>query len=157
MKCDSNMALINQKAIVETPSGWNDEILTARVKPQPFKVVSCESQCVFLAWEKFLTHLCATKCPLATRPIKHVVISQDHTRFIQYRLTYNGTNDTAVVVPSKNKRPTSDFQPGEFRLHPRSYEELFPVKKAKYKVLQVLKNFCEDEAKWYFASLPHTT
>ncbi|KAJ8866993.1 hypothetical protein PR048_032855 [Dryococelus australis] len=133
MGCDSNMALINQKAIVGTPSGWNYEVLTACVKPQPFKVVSCESQCVFLAWTKFLTPLHATQCPFATVPIKHLVISQDHPRLIQYRLKYNGTNDTAVVVPPKKKRPAPDLQPGEFRLPPRSYEELIPINEANYK------------------------
>ncbi|KAJ8887244.1 hypothetical protein PR048_013459 [Dryococelus australis] len=91
VECDSNMALINQKAIVETQSGWNYENLTARVKLQPFKVVSCESQCVFLAWTQFLAPLYATQCPLATRPIKELVITQDHPRLIQDRLTYNGT------------------------------------------------------------------
>ncbi|KAJ8875299.1 hypothetical protein PR048_023194 [Dryococelus australis] len=87
MECDSNMALIIQKAIAEIPSGWNEEILTARVKTQPFKVVSCESQCAFLAWTKFLTLLYATQCPFATRPIKNLAISQDHPRPIQYPLT----------------------------------------------------------------------
>ncbi|KAJ8884261.1 hypothetical protein PR048_016118 [Dryococelus australis] len=65
-------------------------------------------------WTKFLTSLYATQCPFATRPIKHLVISQDHPRLIQYRLTYNDTYDTAVVVPPKKKRPTPDLQPGEF-------------------------------------------
>ncbi|KAJ8884141.1 hypothetical protein PR048_015998 [Dryococelus australis] len=129
----------------------NDTTVSIHERINSFKV------CVFLAWTKFLTLLYATQCPFATRPIKHLVISQDHPLLIQYRLTYIGTNDTAVVVPPKKRRPTPDLQPSEFRLPPCSYEELIPINEDKYKDLQVLKNFCEDEAKCYFAFLPHTT
>lgn len=157
LECDSNMALINQKAVVEIPSGWNDEIVKARVKPQPFKVVSCESQCKFLAWTTFLTSLYTKQCPFATRPIKLLVITEDHPRLIQYRPTYNGANETAAVLPSKKKQPTQDLQPGEFKLPPRLYEQLLPINAAKYKDLQILKNFCDENARLYFSSLPHTT
>ncbi|KAJ8876448.1 hypothetical protein PR048_020893 [Dryococelus australis] len=112
----SYMALTNQKAIVETPSGWNDKILTAHVESQPSKSV-CVSRL-----GKILDLLVCYIVPFCKK-----------------------ANKTFVVVPPKKKRPTPDLRPGEFRLPARSYKELIPINEAKYKDLQVLKNFCEDK------------
>ncbi|KAK5650194.1 hypothetical protein RI129_001223 [Pyrocoelia pectoralis] len=72
MECDRNMGLINQKACVELPCGWNEQITSTRVKPSPFQVISCEDQGPFRSWTTFLAQLFLKKCPFESRPIKEL-------------------------------------------------------------------------------------
>ncbi|XP_039290187.1 uncharacterized protein LOC120352657 [Nilaparvata lugens] len=70
LECDRNMGLINQKTRVELPSEWNSVVESARAKPSPFKVVSCDDQKIFKAWSKFLSDIYVKKCPFKSRPVR---------------------------------------------------------------------------------------
>jgi hypothetical protein len=48
MECDRNMALVPKKVKTEVPSDLYEVIENARVKPSPFKVVSCDQSIVKL-------------------------------------------------------------------------------------------------------------
>ncbi|KAK5647988.1 hypothetical protein RI129_002880 [Pyrocoelia pectoralis] len=123
MECDRNMGLINQKACVELPSDWNEQITSARVKPSPFQVINCEDQGLFRSWTTFLAQLFLKKCPFESRPIKELAVSLGIPRMIQHRETYNGIYTSSVVVPPKRKRENFSGLPGQFELPNLRYSE----------------------------------
>ncbi|GBP89085.1 hypothetical protein EVAR_64721_1 [Eumeta japonica] len=71
MECDRNMVLINQKAHIELPSEWADQIAVARSKPSPFIVEQCE-QDLFRNWADYFKPMFKPKCPIPTRSIKEI-------------------------------------------------------------------------------------
>ncbi|KAK4887815.1 hypothetical protein RN001_004086 [Aquatica leii] len=158
MECDRNMGLIDQKACVELPSGWNEQITLARVKPSLFQLISCEDQGLFRSWITFLAKLFFKKCPFESRPIKELTVSLGIPRMIQHRETYNGSYTSSVVVPPKRKRENfSGLLPGQFELPNLKYSERVPITVKKYRNLQHLKRFCEDaSANAYYENIPYS-
>lgn len=153
LECDKNMGIINQKSHVELPSEWNEVVKNARVKPAPFKVVSCEDQLIFKAWTTFLSTIYIPKCPFKTRPIKVLKITENHPRMILHRSTYNGPLNESVVI--KPKRKLLSLEEGYFMLPNILYNDKLPISKPKHADLQHLKKFCSYEAQEYFSTLPH--
>lgn len=173
MECDRNMGLINSKAFVELPSGWDDHIRNARVKPSPFKVISCEDQTIFRSWSHHLKDYYIPKCPFESRPVRELVIKKEEPRMIDHRDAYNGGFISSVVVPTKKKqtikkgkavtkksknagnavRVLPDLPSGQFELPNLKYENRIPINIKKYQNLQDLKRFCSVEAQIYFENL----
>ncbi|GFS19831.1 hypothetical protein ElyMa_005042000 [Elysia marginata] len=58
--------------------------------------------------------------------------------------------DTAVVTKPVGKKTAATLQPLQ-----SLYQQRLPIKAAKYKDLQVLKQFCSAEAQNFFESLPY--
>ncbi|KAK3696331.1 hypothetical protein RRG08_066702 [Elysia crispata] len=58
--------------------------------------------------------------------------------------------DTAVVTKPVGKKTAATLQPLR-----SLYQQRLPIKAAKYKDLQVLKQFCSTEAQHFFESLPY--
>ncbi|KAL1516295.1 hypothetical protein ABEB36_000214 [Hypothenemus hampei] len=138
------MGLINQKATVELPSGWNEQIIHARNKPTPFVIVDCEHQSIFRSWTNHLQHYFFKKCPFESRPIKELMISEEHPRIMEYRESYNGPWTTSVVIPPR--------QNGKNKILP-----IVPISIQKYENLQDLQRYCQNsEAKRYYQNLPHS-
>nr|CAH7729430.1 unnamed protein product [Callosobruchus chinensis] len=158
LECDLNMGIINQKATVELPFGWNEQIVDARAKPSPFMVVDCEQQDIFRSWTNHLKDDFYKKCPFESRPIKELIISKENPRIMEYRETHNGAWTTSVVIPPKRKQETNERLPADqFEVPSLKYTDLLPISTEKYANLQYLKRFCEDpQASNYYQSLPHT-
>ncbi|CAH1113450.1 unnamed protein product [Psylliodes chrysocephalus] len=100
------MGLINFKANVEFPSGWDDHVRNARVKTSPFKVISCEDQKIFRSWTDHLKSYYILKCPFESRPIRELLIKKEEPRIIDHRGSYNGGFISSVVVLTKKKQAT---------------------------------------------------
>ncbi|KAK3765811.1 hypothetical protein RRG08_026281 [Elysia crispata] len=58
--------------------------------------------------------------------------------------------DTAVVSKPVGRKNTAKLQPLR-----RLYEHQLPITAAKFKDLQVLKQFCTTEAQDFYTNLPH--
>ncbi|GFN95968.1 hypothetical protein PoB_002247400 [Plakobranchus ocellatus] len=149
MECDRDMALINQKAHVETPDGWIREFEAARKNPSPFNVVQVE-QALFLGLTEHLKVLYRATCQVPTRPMREISFSQDHPRLISFRNSWNGPLNTSVVSKPVGKKGAARQPP----LIPM-YRDRLPISLAKFKDLQVLKTFCTQPAQDFFENLPH--
>lgn len=73
-------------------------------------------------WTNHLDKMYNKKLPLATRPVKELVISQ-HSILIRYRPTYNGGWLEAPMLQPKFKRKSwPHLNDGEFLLPERAYK-----------------------------------
>lgn len=147
MECDRDMVCINQKTPVETPNGWLEVFRSARKNPSPYNVVEVESNNIFLNMTEFLKPYYRASCPIQTRPLREIVFSQQHAKLMQYRESWNGPFDTAVISKQVGRKTTT------VSLTPL-YNDRLPITKAKYDDLQVLKRFCNTEAQQYYDNLP---
>ena len=149
MECDRDMCLVNQKAKVETPADWMEEFRRSRQKPSPFNIVAMEPH-MFQNVTDYVKPFYRASCPIATRPLREIVFSQEKPQLFSYRISWNGPMDTAVVTKPVGKKTAATLQPLR-----SLYQQRLPIKVAKYKDLQVLKQFCSTEAQHFFESLPY--
>lgn len=77
------MGLINNKALVELPSGWDELIRNTCIIPSPFDVVSCEDQRIVLKWIDRLKNY-VLNCPLESRAIKELILKKENSRMIHH-------------------------------------------------------------------------
>lgn len=160
LECDKNMGLINTKARMETPSDWEQNIITARVKPMPFNVISV-SQTHVKQWTDFFSDKYTKKCPFPVQKMREFRVTRDHPRMISHRDTYNGSYLQLPIISAnqcKSLLPndSTDNSHFEFKLPQPSYNSLIPIDRDKYIDLIFLSKFCEsEEAKKLFADIPH--
>ncbi|GBP55071.1 RNA-directed DNA polymerase from mobile element jockey [Eumeta japonica] len=129
MECDRNMALINQKAHIELPSEWADQIAVARSKPSPFIVEQCE-QDLFRNWADYFKPMFKPKCPIPTRSIKEIRVHREKPKLIFHRDSYNGAWVSNVITNNRYKGPI--LQANEFTHPQKLYDSLLPISAAKY-------------------------
>ena len=149
MECDRDMAIVNQKAKVETPSGWMEEFRKARQSPSPYNVVDAD-QGMFFGVTEHIKLFYRASCPMPSRPMREICFTQSHPRLVHYRTNWHGPMDTAVVSKPVGRKNTARLQPLR-----RLYEHQLPTTAAKFKDLQVLKQFCTTEAQDFYTNLPH--
>ena len=82
MECDRDMAIVNQKAKVETPSGCMEEFRKARQSPSPYNVVDA-NQGMFLGVTEHIKLFYRASCPMPSRPLFY---SLTHGWFITGRI-----------------------------------------------------------------------
>ncbi|RUS86935.1 hypothetical protein EGW08_005340 [Elysia chlorotica] len=148
MECDRDMAVINQKLPVNTPSEWQQHFTTARQNPSPFNVIPVD-QTLLMNVDKHIGNFFVAVCPVKTQPLREVIFSADHPRLMQYREGWNGPLSSAVLTKPVGKRRTLQVP-----LQPVNRTAL-PISAAKYKDLQDLKRFCPQYAQEFFANMPH--
>ena len=147
LECDRNFALVNDKAKVYIPSQWATEISQARKKPSPFSVHLC-SQDMFKDFNSFLAPLYKAKCPFAIQKVREIQILRSKPREILHRDTYSGPWVSSIIVPP-NQGGSQHLQ-----LQPL-YTAPLPLSSEKYKDLQHLKQFVEEQHHSFFNCLPH--
>lgn len=152
MECDRNMALINQKAHIELPSDWADQIAVARSKPSPFIVEQCE-QDLFRNWADYFKPMFKPKCPMPVRSIKEIRVLREKPKLIFHRDSYNGAWVSNVIINNRYKGPI--LQANEITHPQRLYDSLLPISAAKYNDCLDLTKFCSQRAKDYFLALPN--
>lgn len=154
LECDKNMGLVNTKKRMELPADWEENLLTSRIKPAPFVVISVDQSYV-KKWTEFLAGRFVKKCPFPMQKMKEVEAFDVHPRVICHRDTYNGT---MLQSPIQNKRKIKPqkIKPGEFELPSQSYLDLIPISLEKYEDIKILSKFCEsEENKKFFQNIPH--
>lgn len=152
LECDKNMGLINQRTNLELPEDWNSVLRDARVKPAPFVVIECDNQTsLFKQWTQFFSTVYTQKCPFPSRPVRELIITENHPRMKIHRPTYSGPEFQSIVIPPKRKRLT--LPAGQFRLPEMKYSNKLPIPKKKYDDLQHLKQFCSQRAQNYYTAL----
>ncbi|RUS69503.1 hypothetical protein EGW08_022732 [Elysia chlorotica] len=149
MECDRDMAVINQKATVETPDDWFQQFKSARKNPSPFNVVAMQ-QDMFLQVTNHVKGLYRATPPFQTRPIREIIFTRDHPRTIQHRANWNGPFETSVLSKPLGKRGVAQQPP----LSP-IYQERIPMTLAKFKDLQILKTFCSATAQQFYDNIPY--
>ena len=149
MECDRDMAVVNQKVRAETPEDWMRELSTCRKKPSPFNVVKMEPHMFQNVTEHIKCNYRAVS-PVPTRPIREIIFNKEHPRMFQYRESWHGPFQTAVVSKAVGRRSIARQQPIA-----SLYSKRLPVSDAKYADLQVLKAFCKPESQQFFSELPH--
>lgn len=153
MECDRNMALINQKAHIELPSEWADQVAVARSKPSPFIVEQCQ-QDLFRNWADYFKPMFKPKCPIPTRSIKEIRVHREKPKLIFHRDSYNGAWVSNVITNNRYIGPI--LQVNEFTHPQKLYQSLLPISAAKYNDCLDLAKFCSQGAKNYFLNLPNT-
>lgn len=132
LDCDRQMALLNPKAWLETPTAWKEHFQAARQNPSPFIVnlITQETeenndlnngQNIFRKWTEHLTSI-YRKRKFPIRPIKELMINNESCDKIHYRTTYNGAWEQALIV-QRNKLPSQNNE--DFTLPDFSYEGKF--------------------------------
>jgi hypothetical protein len=150
MECDKNMALINQKAHLETPDDWRRHIETSRINPSPFVVINCLNA-MFNAYTKYFKPVYKPSCPFATRPVRDFMVKSVHPQLVYVRNNYNGSWKSHIMLKRvKRVNPVSE-QPklGQSRCVP------IPLTKAKYNDICALSKFCSQSAATFYRSLPY--
>ncbi|GBP39133.1 hypothetical protein EVAR_27093_1 [Eumeta japonica] len=123
------MALINQKAHIELPSEWADQIAVARSKPSPFIVEQCK-QDLFRNWADYFKHMFKPKCPIPTHSIKEIRVHREKPKLIFHRDSYNGAWVSNVITNNRYKGPI--LQANQFTHPQKLYDSLLPISAAKY-------------------------
>ena len=94
-------------------------------------------------------------CPFPTRPIRELIVRSNKPMITEFHNNLNGGFFSAVVVArgAKGKSGTASVTSG---CPKQLYVQPIPVSEAKFKDLQVLKNFCTKESSLaLFSDLPH--
>ena len=74
---------------VETPADWMEEFRRSRQKPSPFNIVAMEPH-MFQNVTDYVKPFYRDSCPIATRPLREIVFSQDKPQLSSYRISWNG-------------------------------------------------------------------
>lgn len=146
LECDRDMVLIDQKAHVETPMEWFKLFEQSRKNPSSFNVVQVSSDMMY-DFSKCLLKMYKKTCPVATRPIRELVIETGHPRIMKVRTSWNGMYETAVIRTA-NHCKVSDTTLSSL------YTAPLPISEDKYKDLQVLKRFCSPGVHCFYDQLP---
>lgn len=177
MEPDKDMGLIPRKTGCEMPEEMREVIRSARAKPSPFEVVSF-GRTEFKKWGDSLSQVYKNKFKGKTRPIREVRFTQNKTRTMEHRDSYNGaflsteikglatskTKSKTRKVSSKNnvrRQPSTSSdatEPPNLTVLPEllmCHPNPIPLTKENYKDLQVLKRFCKQEANDFYSNLPH--
>ena len=152
LECGRDFANLNQKKNIDIPSQWRDELTATRQSPSPFIVIDA-SQDIFMACTKYFNDLGYYKAtnPMKIRPVREIQIySLSKNQQILYRVNWNGAFESVVITVVKKARKCSPLQLA------RSYTSPIPIKMAKNKDLQVLKNLCNPDCFDFYDHLPHT-
>ncbi|GFO26860.1 voltage-dependent calcium channel unc-36 [Plakobranchus ocellatus] len=103
MECDHDMAVINQKARVETPDGWLREFESTRKSPSPFNVVAVQ-QDMFLQITNHIKILYKATPQFPIRPMREILFTRAHPRIIQHRANWNGPFESSVLSKPLGRR-----------------------------------------------------
>ena len=146
LECDRDMAIVNQSTQVDVPDDWINVIETARVKPSPFNVVKCDTE-FFLNFNDHLKSGYKATSPFKTRPVRELIVNANSSQLVFCRESWNGSF-LSYPITAKGKRSS------QLVGIPQLYTELIPLKQAKYKDLQTLKNLYLPKYHNFYDSLP---
>ena len=96
-------------------------------KKPPFNIVAMEPH-MFQNVTDYVRPFYRASCPIATRPLREIVFSQDKPQLFSYRISWNGPMDTAVVTKPVGKKTVPT--PQALR---SLYQQRLPIKAAKSK------------------------
>ena len=146
MECDKDMGLLNQKTVVQKPDGWVEAFRTARATPTPFNVIEPD-QDIFYNFGACLTNHFRKSSPMATRPIREMIIDIQEPRLVKHRDAWNGAYETSIFCTPKQSMMA---EPKLTSL----YTSRIPIKATKYADLMVLSKFCDPEVQTWYADIP---
>jgi hypothetical protein len=147
LECDKNFGLMNQKSNVEVPADWCKIFESARSRPSPFNVITCEQE-LFRSYTQYLKKFYKASCPFQTRSVKEFAVKNTELHVVYKRDSYNGPWESFIIEKQPFRKPNYNNRA------PPLYRRLLGVSAAKYKDLQVLSKFCSEEAQNFFKNIP---
>ena len=152
LECDRDMGLINTKSPISIPKDWFEVFRVARENPSPYFVIEA-SQDLFLDFETFLKPRYRATNPVPTQPIREIKFSVQNPGIVLHRDNWNGNFSKVTLVVKKKNKTTRAMEPIHLQGNPkRLYQHRLPISLAKFKDLQVLKQFTTDSE--FFDNLP---
>ena len=149
LECDGDMSHVPQSKRTEHPKDWENAIKSCRRNPSPYNVITLPQES-YKGFTKFLNQDYRITSPICSRPIREMKFEENQPRFLLYKCAWGGNFLTTDVFTKRKSRKN------EKSALQSSYSELLPISEAKFKDLQVLKQFCSPENRAFYEQLPST-